>query len=200
MKNLYDNLDEAVAFAISFNTFIYIYNDMCPNDFLEYCPICGDHKQSRDYLCIPGMCKVETGIIMPGAYFVSTSLRNELIARFDITEDDFRPVKSKRDAILGYQIYPKHVLPPLAEVNGWWEVSDCPICGKNCEYEPIYNDKDEEYYYITKEILDEMHDFNVTYERIYKDPMPIISRRVYDFLIERCPRTHYVPFFLKDSK
>ena len=42
-----------------------------------------------------------------------------------------------------------------------------------------------------------MHDLNVTFESFYDAPLVVISRRVYDFLVEKYPRTHYVPFFLQ---
>ena len=31
-------------------------------------------------------------------------------------------------------------------------------------------------------------------------PLTVISRRVYDYLTERYPRTHYYPFFLRSKE
>ena len=54
-----------------------------------------------------------------------------------------------------------------------------------------------EYYYISKEALEDMHDINETYERFnIFIPEFIVSRRVYDYLIEIYPRMRFIPLFL----
>lgn len=37
---------------------------------------------------------------------------------FDVTEEDFRHVRTKRGEIVYYQVTPQHKLLPLHEVNG----------------------------------------------------------------------------------
>jgi len=95
---------------------------------------------------------------------------------------------------------------PIHEENGWVPKESCPQCGSvqyiDHDYkDPKYrNEKGEPIYFISQAAIDDMHDFNVTYEKFrWGMPYFIISRRVYDFLTERYPRTHYFPFFLKDS-
>ena len=89
-------------------------------------------------------------------------------------------------------------MQPIFKENGWLPYA-CSRCGSirytNREQE---NEKGEFYYYISQGALDEMHDLNITYERfdMYM-PFYVISKRVYEFLVEHFPRTHYFPFFLK---
>ena len=50
MDKLYDNLDEAKAFSLSFTNFAYFYGDICMWDcHTEICKECGKTYQSQDY-------------------------------------------------------------------------------------------------------------------------------------------------------
>jgi len=202
MDKLYGNLEDAKAFAISFTGFMYLYNDMTEFDFTsEPCPICDKTVQVRDYLIPKAECKKPYGILATCEFGVSRELRDDLIKNFDITEDDFRPIRSKRGQIVYYQITPQHVMLPVHKENGWLANRPCPKCGSvRYSHHDFENEKGEFFHYISEEALSEMHDFNVTYERFdFHMPLYVISRRVYDFLVERYPRTHYVPFFLKND-
>lgn len=201
MNGLYDNIDEAKAFALSFTNFVYFYDSVNPWHFHE--EICGSCKktyQKDDYLAPKSSCKKDTGILHSLEFGVSPQLRDDLIARFDVTEADFRPVRNKKREVVYYQITPQHVMLPLHKENGWICQPPCPNCG-SVRYEygafEFRNDKKEFYYYISQAALDDMHDFNVTFEafRWYR-PICVISRRVYDYLTGLYPRTHYYPFFL----
>ena len=202
MHKLYDNLEEAKAFAISFTNFVYFYDDVSTWDFhTEICEKCGKTYQSADYLAPKANCKKPTGILHSLEPGVSPALRDELIENFDVTEADFRPVRTKKGEIVYYQITPQHVMLPLHEVNEWPVLSTCPFCG-NVRYNdtPERNHIGESYHYISSATLENMHDLNITFERFHRDyPLFVISRRLYDFLIERYPRTHYFPFFLKEE-
>lgn len=61
------------------------------------------------------------------------------------------------------------------------------------------NENGYPYSFITKEVLDDLHDLNVTYEK-YEMYLPywVVSRRVYDFLIKRYPRMNFEPIFLNE--
>lgn len=200
MSKLYDNLDEAKAFAISFTNFAYFYDDLEDADiYIVVCEHCHKETQYADYRMPRSSAKKDTAILHSLEFGVSPSLRDELIVKFDVTEADFRPVRNKKDEIVYYQITPQHTLLPLHEVNEWPILSQCVHCG-NIRYNniPRRNSIKEDYFYITPEILDHMHDLNVTFEHFHRDyPLFVISRRLFDFLIERYPRTHYFPFFLK---
>ena len=202
MHKLYDNLEEAKAFAISFTNFAYFYDDWEKTDTYKLvCEHCYKEVQYADYQMPRSSAKKDTSILHSLEPGVSPSLRDELIENFDVTEADFRPVRTKKGEIVYYQITPQHVMLPLHEVNEWPVLSTCPYCG-NVRYNdiPKRNHIGESYHYISSEILEKMHDLNITFERFHRDyPLFVISRRLYDFLIERYPRTHYFPFFLKEE-
>lgn len=200
MHRLYDNLEEAKAFALSFTNFAYFYDDWEDKDtHTVLCEECHKEIQHADYRMPRSSAKKPTAILHSLEFGVSPELQKELIDRFDITEADFRPIRTKKGEIIYYQITPQHVMRPLFEVNCWTVLNTCSQCG-NVRYDDPRreNDNGERYYYITQEALDDMHDLNMTFEHFHRDyPRFVISRRLYDFLIERYPRTHYFPFFLK---
>ena len=202
MHKLYDNLEEAKAFAISFTNFAYFYDDWEKTDTYKLvCEYCYKEVQYADYQMPRSSAKKDTSILLSLEPGVSPSLRDELIENFDVTEADFRPVRTKKGEIVYYQITPQHVMLPLHEVNEWPILSRCDHCG-NIRFNDISkrNNIGESYHYITTEVLGDMHDLNVTFEHFHRDyPLFVISRRLYDFLIERYPRTHYFPFFLKEE-
>lgn len=200
MSKLYENLDEAKAFALSFTNFAYFYDDVSKWDcHTRICEECKKTYQSEDYLAPRASCKKPTSILHSLEFGVSEELRNDLIENFDITEADFRPVRNKKREIVYYQITPQHVMLPLCQANEWPIEQVCSQCG-TILYDRTRreNEKGEPYFYITQNALEEMHDLNITFENFRRHyPLFVISRRVYDFLIERYPRTHYFPFFLK---
>lgn len=202
IKNLYDNLDKAKAFQISFSNMIYSYGDLYHLDFEEcLCEHCGKSVQAKDYLYPKASCKKPYGILDVLKFGVSEELKNELIEHFDVTEADFRPIRTKKGEIVFYQITPQHTMLPICEDNEWIAKSPCPDCGSvKYEWDCKWNEKDAPYHYISQEALDEMHDFNATYERFgFYIPHYVISRRVFDFLIEKYPRAQYIPYFLKSD-
>lgn len=200
MDRLYDNLDEAKAFSLSFTNFAYFYDDLSPWDcHTRICETCGKTIQSRDYLAPKASCKKPTSILHSLEFGVSPELRDDLIAKFDITEDDFRPVRTKRGDIVYYQITPRHVMLPIHQENEWIPKDPCPQCGSiQFSFHDFVNEKNQDFHYISQAAVDDLHDLNVTFEcfRFYM-PEYVISRRVYDYLVDRFPRTHYFPFFLK---
>lgn len=200
MKNLYDNLDEAKAFGISFTNFAYFYDDLNTWDFhTRICNMCRRTYQSQDYLAPRVSFKKPTSILESLEFGVSQELRDDLIEKFDTTEKDFRPIRSKRGEIVYYQITPQHVMQPLHEVNEWPQKDPCVACGSiQYGFHEQLNEKGEYFYYISQDALNDMHDLNVTHEQFrFYMPMYIISRRLFDYLMELYPRTHYVPFYLK---
>lgn len=203
MNSLYTNIAEAKAFELRFTNMIYVYDDLCLFDFTtKPCKRCNRVEQIKPFLIPQSNCKKPCGILDYGDHGVSQELRDELIARFDITEDDFRPVYNKRGKIVYYQITPQHIMLPINKVNHWNPYPDCELCGsKRFSHRDYENDKGEFFHYITQEALEDMRDLNVTYECFSSHkPLTVISRRVYDYLTERYPRTHYYPFFLRSKE
>ena len=207
MDRLYDNIDEAKAFALSFTNFAYIYDNVSFDEFLAVtCEECGKRHQYRDYLYPKASFKKPTAILSTYDFGISCELRDELIEKFDITEDDFRPIYTKKGELVYYQITPQNVMEPIYEENGWYVTSVCPQCGA-VQYGSdrighwYYNGKREPFAFISQNALDNMHDLNISYERFLRySANYVISRRLYDFLTERYPRTHYFPLFLKESE
>lgn len=200
MERLYDNIEQAKAFQVSFTNFVYFYDDVLMSDFeTVICDKCMKSVQTRDYLVPRGNCRKPTGILHSLDMGVSPELRDDLIARFEITEEDFRPVYSKKGALVYYQITPRHVMLPIGKENEWSISSTCPYCGGVQHYMCNFtNEKKEPYYLISQEALDDMCDLNITYERCrFYRPMIIISRRVFEYLTDKYPRTHYFPLYLK---
>ena len=199
MEKLYDNINDAKAFLLSFTNFVYMYDSEFWGDYYTpLCEECDNMIQSRDFLFPKANCQKPTGILDTFDFGVSPELRDDLIARFDVTEADFRPIRTKKGEIVYYQITPQHVMLPIHRENGWQISKICPQCGSIRYDQPrYYNSKNEPFYLISQTVLDDMHDFNVTYERFFRNrPIVIISRRVYDYLTECYPRTHYFPMFL----
>lgn len=130
MHRLYDNLNTAVAFAISFTNFAYFYDDLEDTDTHKMvCEECFKEIQFADYRMPRSSAKKDTAILHSLEPGVCPELKDELIARFDISEADFRPVRTKKDEIVYYQITPQHVMLPLCEPNDWPILECCPQCG-----------------------------------------------------------------------
>lgn len=198
-------IEEAVAFRINFHSFVYGYDDCGYYDYFEeICSKCGKEIQIKDYEAPRSTCKKEYSIIDTYYFGVSENIKNLLVQNdeLDITNADFRPIRNKSGDIVYYQITPQHTMLPITSVNPRRELKPCKKCG-GIQYrsKEMVNENDERYYYITKEALEEMHDINVTYEH-FNMYMPdfVISRKAYDFLIEKYPRMQFNPMFLKDSE
>jgi hypothetical protein len=199
-ESLYGDVSEAVAFVINFEFMIYSYEDLAPMDIEKLvCFKCNKYEQFRDFYTPKRNCKKEFGrtdLLKPA---VSKIIRNELIENFDITKKDFRPIRNKDEEIVFYQITPIHKMLPIESVNRIRKLKPCKKCGsiqyRIKEYE---NEQGEPYYYITKEVLEKLHDINITFEEFTcYAPLYVVSRRVYDFLIKKYPRMWFKPMFLK---
>lgn len=202
MEKLYDNLDMAVAFAISFESFVYFYDDIAIGEYeKEICKHCGYHIQSADYLAPRSNCKKPCSILSSYEFGVDCKLHDELIQNFEITENDFRPICNKRGEIVYYQITPQHTMLKLEEVNRWKPHLICKQCGY-VEYtdDEYTTPSGEPYYYITQQALEDMHDLNVTCE-VFDCQLPlfVVNKKVYEFLISYYPKAHFFPFFLNEK-
>ena len=203
MDKRYPNLEQAKAFALGFTNMAYCYDSIAHSEFMEVtCPECKREIQKTDYLYPKASFNKPTHRLDSLDYGVSEELRNELIRLFDVTPEDFRPIRTKKGEIVFYQITPQHAIAPLHEENGWTVDCDCPVCGyvRYSRQHELRNSRKEPYFHITQEALAGMKDLNITFERFRFDmPIWIISRRLYDYLIHRFPNTHYYPFFLKED-
>lgn len=206
MRNIneknYDNLSEAVAFVIAFVPMIYTYDSFAPTYYeKELCSRCHDYVQSTDFLVPRSNIKKDYGILDMLKYGVSISYRDELIKEFNISENDFRPIRNKVGEIVFYQITPQHTMLPISSVNRIKALKPCRKCGSVQHRIKEYKNKNgQEYYYITKEVLEDLKDFNKTYERFDMFfPLYVVSRRVYEYLVAKEPRMRFFPMFLKEE-
>jgi hypothetical protein len=206
MKNIneknYPNIKDAVAFDIAFDPWITGYPDRMGKSYYEIlCDECEAYVQIKDYEAQNIGSKADYGLFdLTLEFAVKDNLRQLLIENFDITEDDFRPMYTRRGKLIYYQITPKHTMLPIGHVNGWTPQEPCPCCGRvQYNFNDFSNENDEDYHYITKEALEDMHDINVSFEkfRFYR-PNFVVSRRVYDFLSVRYPRMRFEPYFLAE--
>ena len=84
---------------------------------------------------------------------------------------------------------------PIYSVNDMIKIPSCPKCGRERfnMRKSFYNENKEEFFYITKEALDDLHDINYSYEF----GSIVVSRPVYEYLVAKYPRMQFVPYFLK---
>lgn len=159
MEKKYDNLSEAVAFQIAFEFMVYQYSDMNWYDvYEETCTTCRVYRQYADFMAPKSSCKKEYSILDTYYYGGSEEIVKGLVENFDITEEDFRPIRNKKGDIVYYQITPRHIMLPIKSVNRIKKLKPCRKCGAKQHRIKLYkNKKGEDYYYITKEALEDMH-------------------------------------------
>ena len=206
MKNIneknYDNLSEAVAFVISFVPMIYSYDNVGCFDYERcICTRCRKYEQYGDFLTSKSNCKKNYGILDSYHYALCIDYKEELCNAFNVSENDFRPIRNKVGDIVFYQITPQHTMLPISSVNRIKALKPCRKCGSvQHRIKEYTNDKGEIYYYITREALVNLHDFNKTCEEFDMFfPLYVVSRRVYEYLIAKEPRMRFYPMFLKDN-
>ena len=198
----YPDIEKAVAFKIAFAPVICTYGSVGWDEIEEVvCEECGQTVQFADFLAPKSECKMDAAILDICHYGFSIEVHDLLIDNFDITEQDFRPIRNKTGDIVFYQITPQHIMLPIESANEYRRIGPCPKCGAYQYREKEYkNEAGWEYGYITKEALDDLHDLNETYEKFNVFiPRWIVSRRVYDFLMERYPRMIFQPLYLREQ-
>ncbi len=197
----YPNINDAVAFNIAFSPVICTYGNVAWDEIENRkCSRCGLTVQISDFLAQKSECqKKDCAILDIYKYGVSIEIHDLLIENFDITQEDFRPIKNKMGDIVFYQITPRHTMLPIGNVNRIKQLKPCKKCGSiQYRIKEFLNENGAPYYFISKEALDDLHDINETFEKFEMYiPNYIVSRRVYDFLIERYPRMNFEPIFLR---
>ena len=196
----YPNISEAVAFRIAFAPVACGYGSVGIYEIeREVCSRCRYPEQFTDFLAPKSDFKKGYAILGTYHYGINIETRNSLIENFDITEEDFRPIRNKTGDIVAYQITPRHTMLPIQSVNRIRQLKPCRKCGSIQYREKEYKNKEGwNYSFITQEALDDLHDLNVTYEKFEMFlPEWVVSRRVYEFLTSKYPRMNFEPMFLK---
>lgn len=211
-KHWPNEANEAVAYSLNFVSIAYGYGDDIHEDYFK--PCCEKAKSVSVHFRDFEYPKSKT-ILKPyvqldwGFYAINEELKNAIL-EFGIDDegDVFRPVWTrKHDKPLCFSIEPKHILKPIAKENNYATKIIC----KDCDVVWAYRKSDDitavtEFngmgrpLYIGKEVIESMHDFNVTYEYFgpggYLCREVIISKRVHDFIISKYPRAEFRPVVL----
>lgn len=192
---------KAIAYNLNFVQMCYIPDNARRTEYFNIiCDACENEEQFKEFeFRKSDFSKRDYFILDYYCYGVSEKLKSHMI-EFGLTEENFRPIYTrKHDQILGYQIITDNVLPPIFEVNGKYEFSNCEVCGHKT-YE-VYDEIDgTEVYgglgyplYLTHEAAEKLKHINCLYED--NDDI-LISCELYNFLIERYPRLECRPVFL----
>lgn len=144
-------------------------------------------------------------------YAVSEELKNAILSFGidDKEEDVFRPVWTrKHDKPICYSIEPRHILMPIAKENNYETEIICKDCDIVWAYVKNEDLKKHSLYnglgppiYVSSNILEDLHDFNVTYE--YFGPRGflvrdvIVSKRICEFILSLYPRAEFRPVVIK---
>lgn len=181
-ENKFDKkeMEHAQVFEMRIANVCCGYADMTTRDYFDSCCKHGEllSKQIKDYEVSPREWrKREMSFSDLNTFLVSDKLKCTMESA-RLTNLSFRPVWQKKDKSvpIAYQIEVNQLLPSLKELNGWKIYKICPSCGKE-----VLDPNIKGHIYITKEMYNNLEDFNVTSEefaelsaRIY-----LVSRRVY---------------------
>lgn len=214
-KNWPDIAEKAVAYQLNFVSMAYGYNDDVSGKFFK--PCCENNRNLSVHFMdfeYPKSKATSRPYLQLGCFFyaVSEELKNAILefGIDDKEEDVFRPVWTrKHNQPICYSIEPKHIIKPIAKEN---DLETEIICSE-CDVVWAHR-RDDDYsfweyngsgrpVYISKEVLDDFHDFNYTYE--YHGPggylvrEVIVSKRIYDFIINLYPRAEFRPVLIKEE-
>ncbi len=207
---------EAVAYELNFVQQCDVYDNETYYDyFVEDCT-CGLKNRQIKNLQFPkgGFSKKDYYDLLIDGLGVSAKMKNSIVS-FGVDESIFRPVSTKTNTILGYQLVPKTVLPNICEFNDTRAIYTCPKCGEQ-KFEVMYyggdydidGDFDRRAYngvgyptYICEDVLKIIEREKIVKTREFSNI--IISLDLYNYLIKLFPRLECRPVFignLKDNK
>ncbi len=201
----------AVAYELNFVQQCECYSDETYYDyFAEDCK-CGLKTHQIKDLSFPKgkFSKKDYYQLDIEGFGVSEKLKNSMIS-FGIDENVFRPVSTKSEIILGYQLVPYVILPYIYDQNDTRAIFICPECGER-RFEVMYygGDYDDKYdqraykgvgypTYIPNDVLEIIDKEKVVRTKEFNDI--IISLDLYNYLIKLYPRLECRPVFLGDLK
>lgn len=196
-------MEEAVAYIPYFGRMCYEYDDS-PNFFKIACNKCC-HDIQIDNLEIKNQGAIKkykddfaTFRHVGQDFSVVTIPMYQYLCESGVDKRYFRPVYARRDKEnpIGYQIYSEDALPEGAVISGKYEYYECRKCkAKIAEYQMT---EQYEHFYITKDAVDNMKPISVTYELYSRRPEIVVSKEVYDAIIEKDPKAYFFPVYLKE--
>ncbi len=203
---------KAVAYELNFVGQCLGYDNDNDDAFVEDCTCGLKTHQEKDLKCPKsGVLKKDYFVFYNGESCVSEKLKDNMLL-FGITEDFFRPIKTKTEQVVGYQIVPKVVLPHIYHLNDTRVIFTCPKCGEK-KFEVMYyggdydidGDFDNRAYkgigypeYISEEALKVINREKIV--RTKENANTIISLDLYSYLIKNYPRLECRPVFLGNLK
>lgn len=206
-------IEKAVAYCPNFVSMAYGYDSDVHEDYFK--PCCDKGKgvsvHYKDFEFPKSKVILKPYFQLDWYYYaVSPELKEQIIEYGidDNTEDVFRPVWTrKHDKPICFSIEPKNTIEPIAQINHYKTKTIC----ENCHITwATLNDSDYTVnngigkpLYITKEILNGLHDFNVTSEYFgpggYLLRQVIVSKRIHDFILNKYPRAEFRPVLLIEN-
>ncbi len=204
-EKMWGDCSNAVAYSLNFVQICYLADSKGWLDFFtSSCNLCERYDIQIKNLQYPKsrFSKKDYYYLDIGYYGVSLNLYNDMI-KFGVSEDNFKPIyNSNETLILGYQIVPTHILPPIYDKNYMIEIDECRKCGRkfyeysDCANSDIAYDKLGYPVYITEKVLENIKSLNGTYE----NTDTIISLELYEYLIKKYPKLECRPVFVGDLK
>lgn len=195
----------AIAYSLNFVQMCYLADSKGWFDFFKSsCSSCERYDVQFENLQYPKsrFSKKDYFYLDIGYYGVSTNLYNDML-EFGVGKDNFKPIyNTDKTLILGYQIVPINILPPIFDNNCMTEVDVCHKCGGRI-YEYSDDTNSEMAYdrlgyplYITEVVSQNLKDINGTFE----NTDTIISLDLYNYLIKKYPKLECRPVFIGDLK
>ena len=195
----------AVAYSLNFVQLCYLADNKGFSDFFtSSCDLCERFDIQMKNLQYPKsrFSKKDYFYLDIGYYGVSANLYNDMI-EFGVSDENFKPIyNTDKTLVLGYQIVPINILPPIFDNNYMTEVDVCDECGsKIYEYSDDSNN-DIAYerlgypVYINEKTLESVKSLNGTFEKTDT----IISLELYEYLIKKYPKLECRPVFVGDLK
>ena len=195
----------AVAYSLNFVQICYLSDSKGWYDFFKSsCDVCERYDLQIKSLQYPKsrFSKKDYYYLDVGYYGVSTNLYNDMV-EFGVSDENFKPIyNTDKTLVLGYQIVPINILPPIFDNNYMTEVDVCDECGsKIYEYSDDSNN-DIAYerlgypVYINEKTLESVKSLNGTFEKTDT----IISLELYEYLIKKYPKLECRPVFVGDLK
>ena len=195
----------AVAYSLNFVQICYLADDKGFSDFFtSSCDLCERFDIQMKNLQYPKsrFSKKDYFYLDIGYYGVSANLYNDMI-EFGVSDENFKPIyNTNKTLVLGYQIMPINILPPIFDNNYMTEVDVCNKCGSKI-YEYLDDANNDIAYerlgypiYINEETLESVKSLNGTFEKTDT----IISLELYEYLIKKYPKLECRPVFVGDLK
>ena len=209
-KNWPDEDKKAVAYQLNFVSMCYGYDSDLHKDYFK--PCCEKIKSVfihyKDFEFPKANIK-KSYFQLDWYYFaVTEELKNAIIESGidDKEEDIFRPIWTrKHDVPIAYSIEPKHILKPIYKENDYNIKTICSDC------DVVWATVKADYFdgtigrpiYISEDVLNDLHDFNYTYEYFgpggYLLRDVIVSKKVYEIILKLYPRAEFRPVLIKEE-